>query len=416
MQSIEQLKDKVNLLNYILSDAPQSKVKRSGTTTQISPCPFCNKGIRSPHFIVYDASNSFASFGCELNGVKGGTIVDYIKARENLDSKEAVKRLYEITNTPLEEAKPKATIKTEKPRQSQEELEKINKFCIDGFNKMHNKDKLKEYLASRKINEEAITKYHLFMHRELEKDFVIIPIIENGKAIAYIGRNLNKEDGFRYKNSKGTIDLFNKQYLKQNAEQDNELLFICEGVFDAMSIEEQGFKAISINSTSNTKRLIETIKKNIETAKTYKYIIATDTDESGIKAKEELRTELTKLDISNSFIEIPYKIDFETSEQKQYKDINEWLVNTNEETFKEDLKASIYNKFENEPLFFYMDDYYRKLANYSKQPTKSTGFKLLDEQLDGGIKSGLYVLGAIPSLRKNNASFTNSRQYSKTRA
>ena len=129
----------------------------------------------------------------------------------------------------------------------------------------------------------------------------------------------------------------------------------------------------------------------------------------GQKAKEELQTELTKLNISNSYIEIPYKLDIETNTEKQYKDVNEWLSDTDKETFKENLEASIYNKFETEPLYFYMDDYYRELANYSKQPIKSTGFKVLDEQLDGGIKSGLYVLGAIPSLRKNYTSFTNSR-------
>ena len=56
-----------------------------------------------------------------------------------------------------------------------------------------------------------------------------------------------------------------------------------------------------------------------------------------------------------------------------------------------------------------MDDYFKELSNYSKRPTKSTGFKILDEQLNGGIKSGLYVLGAIPSLRKNYTCFTNSR-------
>ena len=421
MQDIEAVKNKVNLLNYILADAPQSKAKRSGTTTQISPCPFCSKGTRTPHFAVYEASNSFNSFGCELNGVKGGTIIDYIMARENLDQKEAVKKLYQITNTPLEEAKPKPNLenlqKQQHQEQSQEDIEKVNKFCLDGFNKMLEKDKLKDYLTSRNLNADAISKYHLFISKDLVKDkeFVIIPILEEGKAKAFIGRNLDKADAFRYRNSKGTTSLFNKHYLKQKADADNNLLFICEGVFDAISIEEQGFKAISLNSTNNVKKLIDAIKENLENAKSYKFILATDTDESGQKAKEELQAELTKLNLSNSFIDIPYKFNLQTQDQEQYKDVNEWLQDTDKETFKNNLENSIYNKFASEPLFFYMDDYFNELANYSKQPTKSTGFKVLDEQLDGGLKSGLYVLGAIPSLRKNNACFTDSGQRSKTR-
>lgn len=297
MQDIEELKNKVNLLNYILSDAPQSKVKRSGTSTQISPCPFCSKGIRTPHFAVYEASNSFNSFGCELNGIKGGSIIDYIKARENLDQKEAIKRLYEITNTPFEEATPRPTPQAEKPKQNQEELEQINKFCLDGFNKMQDKDKLKGYLASRKISEDAIGKYHLFISNELAKDktFLVIPIIEDGKATAYIGRNLNKEDAFRYKNSKGTITPLNLNYLQKQADAEQELLFICEGVFDAISIEEQGFKAISLNSTNNVKKLIDAIKKNIETAKSYKFVIATDTDEARTKSKRRVANRVNKV-------------------------------------------------------------------------------------------------------------------------
>ena len=82
-----------------------------------------------------------------------------------------------ITSVPFEEATPKAPTEAEKPKQSQEELEQINKFCLDGFNKMQSKDKLKEYLASRKLNEDAINKYHLFISKDLVKDkeFLVIP-------------------------------------------------------------------------------------------------------------------------------------------------------------------------------------------------------------------------------------------------
>ena len=286
MQDLEDIKNKIDLLSYILSDAPASKVKKSGITTFLSPCPFCNKGIKSPHFAVYENSNSFNSFGCELNGVKGGTILDYIIAKENLDNKEAVKKLYEITNTPLEEVKPRQSLeklqKQQHQEQNKEDIEKINKFCLDGCNKMLEKEKLKEYLTSRNLNADAISKYHLFISKDLVKDkeFVIIPILEEGKAIAFIGRNLNKADAFRYRNSKGTISLFNKYYLKQKAEEENEPLFICEGVFDAITIEEQGFKAIALNSTNNLNKFIEAVKENIENAKTYKFIIATDTDKA----------------------------------------------------------------------------------------------------------------------------------------
>lgn len=328
-------------------------------------------------------------------------------AREGRDQKEAVKRLYQITNTPFEEYTLPAKKEEPKRKEDAKELEAINKFCLDGFKKMEDAEELKQYLESRKISTEAINKYNLFISKDLVKGkkFLVIPIIEEGKSIAYIGRNLNKEDAFRYKNSKGTITPFNLKYIKEPAQKEQELLFICEGIFDAISIEEQGFKAISLNSTSNINKFINAIKKNMETAKSYKYIIATDTDEAGQKAQEELKSELTKLELLNSIIDIPQ--DFFSG--KQYKDINEWLCDTDKETFRNSLEQNIYNQYMQDYLLFTMDDYYRELESYSKKPIKSTGFRILDEQLDGGIKSGLYVLGAIPSLRKNYTCIANSR-------
>ena len=111
----------------------------------------------------------------------------------------------------------------------------------------------------------------------------------------------------------------------------------------------------------------------------------------------------------NTYVDIPYQIDTETNEEKQYKDINEWLCKTDKSQFKENLEMSIYNKYDKEYMFSYMDDFCKDLQLYASRPTKSTGFKILDEQLNGGIRGGLYVLGAIPSLRKNNLFFTNGR-------
>lgn len=297
MQDLEDIKNKVNLLSYILSDAPASRVKRSGTTTFLSPCPFCNKGIRSPHFAIYEASNSFSSFGCEKNSVKGGTILDYIMATENLNNKGAVKRLYEITNTPFEETTPRKPQEIN-PRETQEEAEKkqreieqkqdaINKFCLEGYKKMEYKQELIDYLEKRRsISQDAISKYHLFACIDKAgAKRVYIPIIEDGKAIAVIGRAIEDGEFLRYKNSSGAIKPFNLKYLSEEAKSENEPLFICEGVFDAITIEEQGFKAVALNSTNNANKFIDAVKENLENAKTYKFIIATDTDEARKKSK-----------------------------------------------------------------------------------------------------------------------------------
>ena len=214
----------------------------------------------------------------------GGTIIDYFMKAEGLSQKEAIDKLYTITNTPRENTKtikfkPK-TKQEPKPKTDAKELEAINNFVMTEYNKMQNKDELIKYLNNRNISQDAIEKYHLFISKDNKGTTrVYIPIIEDGKAIAYIGRAIDKEASLRYRNSNGTIQPLNLHYLKEKAKE-NEAIFICEGVFDAISIEEQGKKAISLNSTNNKDKLLEAIKEHIDTAKEYIYIIASDTDEA----------------------------------------------------------------------------------------------------------------------------------------
>lgn len=319
---------------------------------------------------------------------------------EHLDFKEAKEKLYKLTNTPLEDYKLNLKKETPKPKEDKTELEAIHNFVMTEYNKMQDKDKLIQYLDNRNINQDAIEKYHLFISQD-EKGTkrVYIPIIEQGKAIAYIGRATDKDANLRYKNSKGTIQPFNMQYLKQQPQESNEAIYICEGVFDAISIEQQGKKAISLNSTQNKSKLIESIKENIETAKQYTYVIATDNDEPGQKVKEELQKDLMDLNIKSSLVEIP----------EQYKDINEWYCNTQKETFCDELEQSIYNKYTKKSVDYYLGNYLEDIKNYCTYPVKKTGFTLLDKELGGGIRQGLYVIGAIPSLRKNYIYFTTCR-------
>lgn len=354
------------------------------------------------HFRINNNENYYKSFsGC----CNGGDILNYMQEVEHLDFKEAKEKLYKITNTPLEDYKIDFKKVDPQPKEDTKELEKINTFVTTEYNKMQNKNELIQYLNNRNISQEAIEKYHLFISTDEQgTQRVYIPILEQGKAVAFIGRATDKEAQIRYKNSKGAIKPFNLDYVKQKA-KDNESIFVCEGVFDAISIEEQGFKAISLNSTQNKTKLIEAIKQNIETAKDYTYIIATDNDEPGQKVKDELQKDFMDLNIKSNYVEIP----------EAYKDINEWYSNTAKENFKNELQQNICNKYTKKTIDYYLGDFLEEIKNYNRYPIKKTGFNFLDRQLDGGIRQGLYVIGAIPSLRKNYIYFTSSRQHSKTR-
>ena len=287
MQDLEEIKNKIRLVDYIQGTGIKLK-KVSHNVYGVNPCPICG---HNDNFRVYDETNSFHCFSLD----EGGTIIDYFIKAEGLSRREAVDKLYKITNTPKEPTK------EFKPRPSQEEhkedakkLEEIHNFVNANFKKMQNKETLIKYLETRGINKEAIEKYHLFISNDDGTQRLYIPIIENGKATAYLGRAIDDTASLRYKNSKGTtINPFNLKYIKEKA-QENEAIYICEGVFDAISIEEQGLKAISLNSTQNVSKFLDDIRANIETAKDYVYIIATDSDEARTKSKRRVTKRIDK--------------------------------------------------------------------------------------------------------------------------
>ena len=67
----------ISLLDYILEQYPNSKIKRSGKTITINPCPLCG---HNDDFMIYE-DNTFCAFGEEdyINGKQiGGNIIDFI--------------------------------------------------------------------------------------------------------------------------------------------------------------------------------------------------------------------------------------------------------------------------------------------------------------------------------------------------
>lgn len=399
MKDLETVKNKITLVDYISTTGVKLKNLGRGTFT-INPCPVCG---HKDHFRINSNENYYNSFsGC----CKGGDILNYMQEVEHLSFKEAKEKLYKITNTPTESynsKKPLSNIKRtyetrNDKKQTEQQLKDINDFILNGLNKMQDKNELIQYLNKRNISQNVVEKYHLFISNDkMGKKRLYIPIQENGKYTAYIGRILKDEKGvYRYNNSKGIIQPLNLNYLKEEVGED-KTIYICEGFFDAVSVEEQGKRAISLNSTQNIKKLIEAIKENIDTAKNYLYIIAMDTDEAGEKAKVELQKELTNLEIKNTYLDIPKK----NGKQEKYNDINEWYCNVQRETFCELLEQSIYNKYsEKTDNYYIINNYLDEIQKHCKYPLRKTGFKKLDEELNGGIKNGLYIIGAIPSLGK----------------
>jgi replicative DNA helicase len=182
------------------------------------------------------------------------------------------------------------------------------------------------------------------------------------------------------------IKFVNQRYITHPP---GEIIFLCEGVFDALSFEELGYPAISINSTSNSSKLIDLIIQNKQKHKDTIFSIAFDHDKAGKEAQENILNELNQAGLhAEPFLYPEY-----------YKDINDCLLDNR--PFLEDL-VYLFIETIGAP-----DAVSRSLSIFVDQLDKqtppepiSTGFRRIDEALGGGLSPGLYVLGAISSLGK----------------
>ena len=161
------------------------------------------------------------------------------------------------------------------------------------YNKCKKDIKKTDYLLKRGISEELQQKYNIG-YDEKEKR-VIFPLSKN----SYVARSTEQNPYIKHFKPKGSTNvLFNDHYLKDS--QFNSVVWVNESIIDALSLEaiNQDIKAISLNSTNNARQLIQEAKDN-----NFKgvFILALDTDTTGINASNELKEELEAIGIK-SFI------------------------------------------------------------------------------------------------------------------
>ncbi len=363
---ISELKNSVELLDYI-KDKGENLEKVGQNTYRINPCPVCG---HKDHFTIYTETNSYSSFsGC----CQGGSVIDYFMEVEDMNKAEAIDKLKKLADDdclPLEKTAELANISNNKKEEIAELVKKTQQHSCD-------------YYQKRGISEGAISKYRLgYLHDGCKygKDYqYVLPVSDNYLIL----RSDNDDKKSKYINV-GNPEIFNVDYLEHSSLTGKQL-FITEGIFDALSLEELNFPAVALNSTTMAEKLIETIEENKDQLKDKLFVLALDNDQSGRDASEKLKEALYGLDFSYAELNL-----------KDYKDVNEFLVE-DPELLKEmieslNLRGTTYEYLLNE----FKDDQVKRF----NEPEINTGFYQLDKTLGGGMYPGLYVLGSISSLGK----------------
>ncbi|WNN02612.1 bifunctional DNA primase/helicase [Bacillus cereus] len=372
-----QIKDikEIDLLNYI---SQNHKTEQCGLNMyRVNPCPIC--GHRD-HFTIYTDTNSWTSFAKCHEKISGGSIIDYVMAVEGAESvSDAIEKLGG------KKTKRKATVSAPTPTIA---VKKNYKPVYDSLAQ-------DDYFLNRGLSIEIIDKYKLgvvsdetlkFFQDERGASYYlgmyryVLPINDHFFITRLDEDKTSSPDAPRYRNF-GEVDLLNKHYIKDDEIQ---FIFVVEGCFDALSIETLGYKAIALNSASNASKLMKEIKINEEDARQKQFILLADNDEAGKQLEEYLQSNFKKMNMS---LHVAALID--------YKDINEYLITDSEGT-EGFLERQIDKCINGNSAFNILVDFFTEMKPV--EPIK-LHFPKLNDVL-GGFRTGLYVLGAISSLGK----------------
>lgn len=372
-----QIKDikEIDLLNYI---SRNHKMEQCGPNMyRVNPCPIC--GHRD-HFTVYTDTNSWTSFAKCHEKISGGSIIDYVMAVEGAENvSDAIEKLGgNKTKRKATVSAPTPTIAVKKNyKPVYDSLAQDNYFMNRGLST----EIIEKYRLGAVSNEtlnffkdERGASYYLGMYR------YVLPINDHFFITRLDENKTSSLDAPRYRNF-GDVDLLNKHYIK---DEEIQFIFVVEGYFDALSIETLGYKAVALNSVSNASKLMKEIKINEEDARQKQFILLADNDEAGKQLEEYLQSNFKKINMS---LHIAGLTDF--------KDINEYLI-VDCEGAAVFLEQQIDKCINGNSAFNILVDFFTEMKPV--EPIK-LHFPKLNDVL-GGLRTGLYVLGAISSLGK----------------
>ncbi|MBO5955353.1 MAG: DNA primase [Clostridia bacterium] len=313
-------------------------LKRVGNRFQ-ALCPLHNDK-KTPSFSVSPDKQLFFCFGCNA----GGTVINFVMAKENLDFMEAVKLLAERTGIPVPDYRSaternRAAQLHEKKKRMYEMNAEAARFFFNNLIAPENKKAL-DYLKMRKLSNATIKNFGLgyapdswsqlidFMKKKgyaeeelIEgglavrrdngtcfdkfRDRVMFPILDlRGNVIAFGGRILTDKEGApKYLNSPETLVFKKKDNLfamniAKNSKAGQFLLM--EGYMDVISLHQNGFdNAVASLGTAFTPQQAEIIKRYADKA-----VLCYDSDEAGQKATHRAGEILREADIKTKVLKM----------------------------------------------------------------------------------------------------------------
>ena len=409
---------KENWREIIPAITTEAKRKVNNETSYI--CPICGHG-KNGDGLTYDPKSldrkSLHCFGCGFSG----SVIDLYMKINNIEFNQALKELsvkagIDIDNISDQTGKKAAVndFKKEKDKQPIKQLkptEKYNyippenidysEYYIKCFQDLKKTPEAMKYINNRGISEETINTFRIGFDKYADPAFIPGSIDKNEyrphptpRVIIpcskqfYIARSIDPATPKQFKapNPKGSkTEIFNKKAIYNK----NEAIFVCEGIFDALSIIEAGADAISLHSKGNKDILLKELEEHPAPADA-NFIICFDDDAA--KEAEETKQAL----INHGYTSIIYNI------AGNEHDVNDAFIADPEQLILNINNAIIeVNKIKEEEAE--KDDLTRLLEKVTTEAYKPirTGLNFFDNLLGGGIiPQSLLMLIAAPGVGK----------------
>lgn len=368
-------------------------------------CPICKNGSgENGTGLATKDGIHFTCFKC--NEIKNSSLLDIIAKESGIDTAntlEAVKVASSKLGITLDYS-PTTDYQT-----AQKQTKNTQKNTIINFNSFilaSQNETARAYLQERGITPETADRFNLRYSPELysvaTKTNIQALIIPNSES-SYNARNLNKNcDNTERYIKKGSQAPFNIKALENSTAP----IFITEGELDALSIIQAGGEAIALGGVTN---LDKVILKAFELNYKQPLIITLDNDKTGLETVEKLKARKEELNKQGLKLYFPNLKEF----YLDFKDANELLVNNdfyfenivreaieNANNLEELEKQELILQLKRDSVASYKNDFDSLIESSKTASYIPTGFKKLDELLDGGLYNGLYIVGAISSLGK----------------
>ncbi|MGN1307367.1 MAG: DnaB-like helicase C-terminal domain-containing protein [Faecousia sp.] len=366
-------------------------------------CPLCGSGSRATGDGALSVEKDGIHAKCFSCGFYGD-IFDLFAQRDGLSLSDATRAVIAKYGAP--DARPSASTQTvsanKQPPISADAAhrQEIRRKVADFHAAIMGSDGY-AYLQRRGISDKSIRRFRLGY--DAAENRVTIPHDQAGNY--YIARSIFNDPQIpKYMNPKGVDGiLFNADALYTDAP-----CFIVESDLCAISIEQEGGKAVALAGTGGQQRLLNQIRAQTPTAPML--VVSLDNDEAGNRSAASLIAELEKQGLPVLQANISGNL----------KDPNELLVSDPtafrsniaavheqirehteaEERLRQQLEEQARAEYLAGNTTGLMDAFIDGIHISASTPAVPTGFPDLDRRLDGGLYEGLYILGAISSLGK----------------